>query len=50
MANLRNKLITYGRDKEFWLTATPAERKLLYQDLIEKIVCVKGVPEISFLV
>lgn len=49
-ANLRNNIISFGQDKEFWLTTSPAERKLLYQDLVDKIICVKGQVKISFLV
>jgi hypothetical protein len=45
---LKSKLITYGRDTEFWMSATPLEKKALYADFISEIVCSFGEVAIQF--
>ncbi|MGK7949808.1 MAG: recombinase family protein [Xenococcaceae cyanobacterium] len=49
-SHLREKLAEYGRDKEFWNKATPAQKKVLYSEFIDKIVCCSGKPTIFFTV
>jgi hypothetical protein len=39
---LRQKLVEYGRDKQFWELATPSEKRLLYAEFIRQIVCNRG--------
>ena len=48
LASLRKKLIIFGSDRSFWMMATPAEKKLLYQDFIDRITCWKGDVSIQF--
>lgn len=45
---LRRKLIEYAQDDAFWSLATVPEKQALFKELIDKVVCDRGVPEIAF--